>query len=152
MSEDKEKPSVIKTEFDAKITKDTSSKEDLISRMNEAELEQKPSSKPILIDCDFPNTAKLGEKYTIHYNKEFLKIELKIYQGEKIQEIAGNSNIIFDGEENKKSEISFEFFDPNRLKGKVVNGLTPGKYLVVVHAYGYNVRDEHNEEKIIEVS
>ena len=152
MSEDEEKPSVIQTEFDAKITKDTSSKEDLISRMNEAELEQKPSSKPILIDCDFPNTAKLGEDYTIKYNKEFLAIELKIFQGEKIIALAGNDNMIFDGEEKNKSEITFNFFDPNRLKGKVVNGLTPGKYLVIVHAYGYNARDEHNEEKIIEVS
>ena len=116
------------------------------------ELDQKPSSKPILIDCDFPDTAKLGEKYIIHYNKEFLAIEMKVYQGEKIQEVAGNSNIVFDGEEKNKNEISFEFFDPNRLKGKVVNGLTPGKYLVKVHAYGYNSRDEHNEEKIIEVS
>ena len=56
MSKDDSKPSVIQTEFDAKITKDTSSKEDLISRMNEAELEQKLNSKPILLTCDFLNT------------------------------------------------------------------------------------------------
>ncbi len=142
----------LKTGFGAKITKDANSKEDIITRMNEAELEQKPTSKPILIECDFPNTAKLGEKYTIHYNKEFLAIEMKVYQGEKVEVIAGNDNCIYDGEEKNAREITFEFFDPNRLKGKVVNGLTPGRYLIIVHAYGYNTRDEHNEEKIIEVS
>ncbi len=155
MSEENGKPSVIQTGFDAKIVdqgKETDAKEDIISRMNEAELEQKPTSKPILIECDFPDKAILGEKYTIHYNKEFLKIELKVFQGEKIIALAGNDNCVFDKEEDNANEITFDFFDPNRLKGKVVNGLTPGRYLVIVHAYGYNARDEHNEEKIIEVS
>ncbi len=153
MSEENGKPSVTQTGFDAKLVKeDPNSKEDIITRMNEAELEQKPSSKPILIECDFPNTAKLGEKYTIHYNKEFLAIEMKVFQGAIVIEKEGNSNIVFDGEEKNKNEISFDFFDPNRLKGKVVNGLTKGQYLVKVHAYGYNARDEHNEEKVIEVS
>ena len=155
MSEENSKPSVIKTGFDAKIIdqgKETNAKEDIISRMNEAELEQKPTSKPILIECDFPDKAKLGEKYTIKYNKEFLKIEMKVFQGETIKETAGNDNCVYDKEEDKAREITFDFFDPNRLKGKVVNGLTPGRYLVIVHAYGYNTRDEHNEEKIIEVS
>lgn len=155
MSEEKGKPSVIQTGFDAKIVdqgKETNAKEDIISRMNEAELEQKPTSKPILIECDFPDKVKLGENYTIKYNKEFLKIEMKVYQGAKVTEISGNDNCVYDGEEKNAREITFEFFDPNRLKGKVVNGLTPGEYLVKVHAYGYNTRDEHNEEKIVEAS
>jgi len=154
MSEEKTSHTINSGGIGAKIVKtpDSESKEDIITRMNEAELEQKPTSKPILIECDFPNTAKLGEDYTIKYNKEFLAIEMKIYQGEKVKEISGNDNCVFDGDEKNKREITFKFFDPNRLKGKVLNGLTKGKYLVKVHAYGYNSRDEHNEEKIIEVS
>ncbi len=132
------------------VSQDNLSKEDIVSRFNEEEINAKPVETPVHIDCDFPDTAKLGEDYTVKFNKEFLKIKMSIYQGETVQEISGNSNIIFDGEEDNKTQIIYPFFNPNRLKGKILNALTPGKYLVKIHAYGYNSRDEHIEEKIIE--
>lgn len=153
MSDDKVVKHGVGAGIAAKITEpDNLTKEDLISRFNEEELNAKVVENPVHINCEFPENAKLGEKYTIKFNKEFLKIEMKIYQGEKVLEDAGNSNIVFDGEENNRTEISYDFFNPNRLKGKILNGLTPGQYLVKVHAYGYSARDEHNEEKVIEVS
>ncbi len=139
--------------FGAKVVgKDNLTKEDIVSRFNEEEINAKPTETPVHIDCDFPDTIKLGEDYTVKFNKEFLKIKMEIYQGETVEKIAGNSNIIFDGEEDNKTGITYNFFNPNRLKGKILNSLIPGKYLVKIHAYGYNARDEHIEEKIIEAS
>jgi len=152
MSDEKIKHGIV-SGIAAKISKtDNLTKEDLISRFNEEELNAKPTEKPVYIDCDFPDTAKLGEDYTVKFNKEFLKIKMEIYQGETVQKIAGNTNIVFDGEEDNKNGITYKFFNPNRLKGKILNALIPGKYLVKINAYGYNTRDEHIEEKVIEVS
>ena len=102
--------------------------------------------------AQIPESGKLGEKFTIRLGKRYDVVNLKIYQGEEIEENAGNTNIIHDKEEKRKDEVSYDFFDPVPLKGKTLNGLTAGKYLIVVHAYGQEAGDELEQEKVITVS
>lgn len=116
-----------------------------ISSVRELPKREKPTAQ-------IPETAELGKKFTIKLGKRYDVVNLKIYQGEKIEEVAGNTNIIHDKEEKRKDEISYEFFDPVPLKGKTLNGLIAGKYLVVVHAYGQESGDELEQEKVITVS
>jgi len=116
-----------------------------ISSVRELPKREKPTAQ-------IPETAELGKKFTIKLGKRYDVVNLKIYQGEKIEEVAGNTNIIHDKEEKKKDEISYEFFDPVPLKGKTLNGLIAGKYLVVVHAYGQESGDELEQEKVIDVN
>lgn len=116
-----------------------------ISSVRELPKREKPTAQ-------IPETAELGKKFTIKLGKRYDVVNLKIYQGEKIEEVAGNTNIIHDKEEKRKDEISYEFFDPVPLKGKTLNGLIAGKYLVVVHAYGQESGDELEQEKVIDVN
>ena len=116
-----------------------------ISSVRELPKREKPTAQ-------IPETAELGKKFTVKLGKRYDVVNLKIYQGEKIEENAGNTNIIHDKEEKRKDEVSYEFFDPVPLKGKTMNGLTAGKYLVVVHAYGQEAGDELEQEKVIDVN
>jgi len=88
----------------------------------------------------------------VRLGKIYDTVNLKVYQGEKIEEVAGNTNIVHDKEEKRKDEISYEFFDPVPLQGKTLNGLVAGKYLLVVHAYGHESGDELEQEKVITVN
>jgi len=116
-----------------------------ISTARELPKREKPTAQ-------IPETAELGKKFTIKLGKRYDVVNLKIYQGEKIEENAGNTNIIHDKEEKRKDEISYEFFDPVPLKGKTLNGLIAGKYLIVVHAYGQEAGDELEQQKVIDVN
>ena len=140
------------TTKDAPVDEEKLRKAQLIDEIN-AEVstirELPKSEKPT---AQIPESAKLGEKFTIRLGKRYDVVNLKIYQGEEIEEIAGNTNIIHDKEEKRKDEVSYDFFDPVPLKGKTLNGLTAGKYLIVVHAYGQEAGDELEQEKVITVS
>ena len=52
---------------------------------------------------------------------------------------------------NANAQIEPAVFDPIPLKGKTLNGLVAGKYLIVVHAYGQEAGDELEQEKVITV-
>ena len=150
-------------EIGAEITKDDTSKDSpvdeeklrkakLVDELNAEISTARELPKREKPTAQIPETAKLGEKFTIKLGKRYDVVNLKIYQGEKIEENAGNTNIIHDKEEKRKDEISYEFFDPVPLKGKTLNGLTAGKYLIVVHAYGQEAGDELEQEKVIDVN
>ncbi len=116
-----------------------------VSTVRELPKREKPTAQ-------IPESAKLGEKFTVKLGKRYDEVNLKVYQGEKIEENAGNNNCVHDKTEKRKDEISYEFYDPVPNKGKTFNGLTAGKYLVVVHAYGQESGDELEQEKVITVS
>jgi hypothetical protein len=116
-----------------------------ISSVRELPKREKPSAQ-------IPETAELGKKFTVKLGKRYDVVQLQIYQGEKIEEVSGNDNCVHDKTEKRKDEISYEFFDPVPLKGKTLNGLIAGKYLIVVHAYGQESGDELEQEKVITVS
>lgn len=101
--------------------------------------------------AQIPDNAELGKKFTVKLGKRYDIVNLKVYQGEKIEENAGNTNIIHDKDEKRKDEISYDFYDPSPQQGKTINGLLEGKYLVVVHAYGHESGDEIEQEKVITV-
>ena len=116
-----------------------------VSTVRELPQREKPQAQ-------IPDNAELGKKFTVKLGKRYDLVNLKVYQGEKIEENAGNTNIIHDKEEKRKDEVSYEFFDPVPLKGKTLNGLVAGKYLIVVHAYGQEAGDELDQEKVITVN
>ena len=100
--------------------------------------------------AQIPDTGKLGEKFTVKLDKRYDKLNLKVYQGEEIVETGGNNtNIVHDGNESGKDEISYDFFDPVPLQGKTLNGLTKGKYFVVVYAHGTEQGDELTQEHVV---
>lgn len=116
-----------------------------VSTVRELPKREKPKAQ-------IPESGELGKKFTIKLGKRYDVVNLKVYQGEKIEENAGNTNIIHDKEEKRKDEISYDFFDPLPLKGKTLNGLVAGKYLIVVHAYGKEAGDELEQEKVVSVN
>ncbi len=87
-------------------------------------------------DVEIPDTAKLGEEYTIKFNRSFTEIELNIYQGSEVKDT---------------DSITWDFYDPVPLKGKIFNGLVAGEYLVKLHAHGTRSGDEIETEKVIKV-
>ncbi len=103
-------------------------------------------------DTDIPDTAKLGEEYTVKFNKEYKEINLQVYQGSEVIDTGGrNSNIVHDSTVKNTDSITWDFYDPVPLKGKVFNGLVAGEYLVKLHAHGTRAGDEIETEKVIKV-
>lgn len=158
MSEDKE----TKFEVSAEVTKDdkekTSSsdaerKRKLIDELTE-NVEERPRELPKIkqLVAQIPESGKLGQKLTVKLGKRFDKVNLKVYQGETIEEVAGNTNVIHDKTEKNKDEISYDFYDPVPLREKMFNGLLAGKYLVVVEAHGTEESDQLTQERIVDIS
>lgn len=117
-----------------------------ISTARELPKREKPTAQ-------IPETAKLGEKFTVRLGKRYDVVTLKVYQGEKITE--GNridANIIHEKTDKKTDEASYDFYDPVPLKGKTFNGLTKGKYLVIIYANGHEAGDELEQQKVIDVN
>ena len=65
---------------------------------------------------------------------------------------AGNSNIVHDKDSKNMDEVSYDFFDPTPLRGKEINSLTAGKYLIKLHAYGSEFGDELEQEQVVEIT
>ena len=102
--------------------------------------------------AQIPDKGELGKKFTIKLDKRYDKLNLKVYQGKEIIETGGNNtNIVHDGNEKGKDEISYDFYDPVPLQGKTLNGLTKGKYFVVVYAHGTEQGDELTQEQIVDI-
>ncbi len=140
------------TKKDAPVDEEKLRKAKLIDELNEEvssvrELPKREKPKALI-----PESGELGKKFTVKLGKRYDVVNLKVYQGEKIEENAGNDNCVHDKTEKYKDEISYEFFDPVPLKGKVLNGLTVGKYLIMVHAYGQEAGDELEQEQVITVN
>ena len=88
---------------------------------------------------------KLGKRYDV--------VTLKVYQGEKlIESNRRDVNIVHEKTEKKTDEASYDFYDPVPLKGKTFNGLTKGKYLVIIYATGQEAGDELEQQKVIDVN
>lgn len=103
-------------------------------------------------DVEIPDTAKLGEEYTVKFNRDFTEIELNIYQGSEVKDTGGrNSNIVHTSTVKNTDSITWDFYDPVPLKGKIFNGLIAGEYLVKLHAHGTRSGDEIETEKVIKV-
>ncbi len=162
MSEDKDTNFEL-AEIGAEITKDDTAKDSpvdeeklrkakLVDELNEEISSVRELPKREKPTAQIPETAELGKKFTIRLGKRYDVVQLQVYQGEKIEEISGNDNCVHDKTEKRKDEVSYEFFDPVPLKGKTLNGLIAGKYLIVVHAYGQEAGDELEQEKVITVS
>jgi len=98
-----------------------------------------------------PDEGKLGEKFTIKLDKRYDKVNLLVYQGETVRRKAGNDNAVHDGNEKDTDEISYNFYDPLPLKGKEINGLVVGKYLVKVTAHGTDATDQLEQEKVVDI-
>ncbi len=103
-------------------------------------------------DVEIPDTAILGKEYTVKFNKEFTEINLQVYQGKEVIDTGGrNSNIVHDSTVKNADSITWDFYDPVPLKGKIFNGLVAGDYLVKLHAHGTRSGDEIETEKVIKV-
>lgn len=135
------------------ITDNAEKKQKLIEEMHE-QIEQKPRELPQRkqIVAQIPESGKLGQKFTVKLGKKFDSVNLKVYQGEVIEEIAGNTNIIHDKTEKNKDEISYDFYDPVPLGQKTNNGLLAGKYLVKVEAHGQEADDQLEQERVVDIT
>ena len=157
MSEDKDADTRFKlTGINASIKgqqSDVERKRKLIESLTE-EVEQKPRELPQRkqLVAQIPENGKLGQKFTIKLGKRFDSVNLKVYQGETIEEIAGNTNIVHDKTEKNKDEISYDFYDPVPLQQKIINGLLAGKYLVKVEAHGNDAEDQLEQERIVNIN
>jgi len=131
----------------------TERKQKLIDELTE-QVEQKPRElpqrKPLV--AQIPESGRLGQKFTVKLGRKFDNVNLKIYQGEEIEEISGNTNIVHDKTEKNKDEISYDFYDPVPLQQKTVNGLIAGKYLVKVDAHGQEADDQLEQERIVDIT
>lgn len=115
------------------------------SKPRELPKQQKPTAQ-------IPDKVKLGEKLTVRLDKKYDTVQLQVFQGDKIEETGGgNNNCVHDKTDKKTDETSYEFFDPVPLKGKTLNGLTAGKYLVKVVAMGREQGDELEQEQVVDV-
>lgn len=102
--------------------------------------------------AQIPDKAELGKVLSVRLDKRYDVVQLQVYQGEKEEETGGgNNNCVHDKTDKRTDEVSYEFFDPIPLKGKTLNGLTKGKYLVRIHAYGSEAGDELEQEGIVDV-
>ena len=166
MSEDKE-THVEQTEIEvgAEVTRDDTEKDAEPSKVSAEklrkaqlldELNQEVSVKELpkreKPRAQISDKAELGKKLSVKLNKRYDVVQLQVYQGEKEEETGGgNNNCIHDKTDKRTDEVSYEFFDPVPLKGKTLNGLTKGKYLVRVHAYGQEAGDELEQEQVVDV-
>lgn len=165
MSEEKETDTHIeKTEIGAEVTRDD--KEEVSSTVTEEKLRKAQLLDELTLEVStprelpkrekptarIPDKTKLGEKLTVKLDKRYDVVQLQVFQGEKEEETGGgNTNVVHDKTEKRTDEISYEFFDPVPLRGKTINGLTKGKYLVRVHAYGSEAGDELEQEQTVDV-
>ena len=135
-----------------KVSKEKLRKAQLLDEINAEVSVERELPKRRAPTANIPDKSKLGEQLTVKLDKKYDAVNLKVYQGEKLEETGGgNDNCIHDKNEKRVDEISYTFFDPVPLKGKTLNGLTKGKYLVVVHAYGQEAGDELEQEQIVDV-
>jgi len=148
------------TEIGAEITgdkrnslTDSERKRKLIEELTD-NVEQKPRELPKIkqLVAQIPENGKLGQKFTVKLGKRFDSVNLKVYQGETIEEVAGNTNIVHDKTEKNKDEISYDFYDPVPIKQTFINGLLAGKYLVKVEAHGNEANDQLEQERVIDIS
>ena len=116
-------------------------------------VEHKPRELPKIkqLVAQIPESGQLGQKFTVRLGKRFDSINLKVYQGEIIEEIAGNTNIVHDKTEKNKDEVSYDFYDPVPLRQQTINGLLAGKYLVKVEAHGNEADDKLEQERIVDI-
>jgi len=137
----------------ATLKGNTERKQKLIDELTE-QVEQKPRElpqrKPLI--AQIPESGRLGQKFTVKLGRKFDNVNLKIYQGEEIVEISGNTNIIHDKTEKNKDEISYDFYDPVPLQQRTVNGLIAGKYLVKIDAHGQEADDQLEQERIVNIT
>jgi len=131
---------------------DAERKRKLIEELTD-NVEQKPRELPKIkqLVAQIPESGKLGQKFVVRLGKRFDSVNLKVYQGATIEEIAGNTNIIHDKTEKNKDEVSYDFYDPVPLKQQTINGLLAGKYLVKVEAHGNDASDQLEQERVIDV-
>ncbi len=109
-----------------------------------------PKRKPAT--AKIPDKGKLGEKFTVKLEKRYDAVTLKVYQGEKlIESNRKDFNIVHEKTTKKTDEVSYDFYDPTPLQGKTFNGLTKGKYLVIVHARGQESGDEFEQSQVVDV-
>ena len=164
MSEDKDTNFEL-AEIGAEITKDDTAKDSpvdeeklrkakLVDELNAEISSVRELPKREKPTAQIPETAELGKKFTVKLGKRYDSVNLKIYQGEKLIENSTRKdpNIVHDGTAKRADEISYDFYDPVPLKGKTFNGLTKGKYLVMVHAHGHEAGDELDQQKVVTVS
>ena len=143
------------TEKDAepsKVSAEKLRKAQLLDELNQEVSVVKELPKREKPKAQISDKAELGKKLSVKLNKRYDVVQLQVYQGETEEETGGgNNNCVHDKTEKRTDEVSYEFFDPVPLKGKTLNGLTKGKYLVRVHAYGQEAGDELEQEQIVDV-
>ncbi len=152
ISADVKKAEPEELEATPKVSEEKLRKAQLLDEINAEVSVQRELPKRRAPTAKIPDKSELGEKLTVKLDKRYDRVNLKVYQGEKLEETGGgNDNCVHDKDEKRVDEISYTFFDPVPLKGKVLNGLTKGKYLVVVHAYGQEAGDELEQEQVVDV-
>ena len=135
-----------------KVSEEKLRKAQLLDEINAEVSVERKLPKRRAPTAKIPDKSKLGEKLTVKLDKRYDVVNLKVYQGEKLEETGGgNDNCIHDKDEKKVDEISYEFFDPVPIRGKILNSLTKGKYLIVVHAYGQEAGDELEQEQVVDI-
>ena len=152
ISADIEKADPEELEATPKVSAEKLKKAQLLDEINAEVSIERELPKRRAPTAQIPDKSELGKQLTVKLDKRYDRVNLKVYQGEKLEETGGgNDNCIHDKDEKRVDEISYTFFDPVPLKGKVLNGLTKGKYLVAVHAYGQEAGDELEQEQIVDV-
>lgn len=138
---------------DKTTTNDAERKRKLIEELTD-NVEQKPRELPKLkkLVAQIPESGTLGQKFIVKLGRRYDSVNLKVYQGETIEEIAGNTNIVHDKTEKNKDEISYDFYDPVPLQQRTINGLLAGKYLVKVEAHGTDASDQLEQERVVDIS
>ncbi len=149
---DIEKVETEELEASPKVSAEKLRKAQLLDELNTEVSVERELPKRRTPTAKIPDKAELGKNLTVKLDKRYDVVNLKVYQGEKIEETGGgNDNCIHDKDEKRTDEISYELFDPVPIRGKILNSLTKGKYLVVVHAYGQEAGDELEQEQIVDV-
>lgn len=162
MSENEKDVHLKPIEVGAEITRDNKTKKPqsdaerkrkLIEELTD-NVEQKPRElpKPKKLVAQIPESGALGQKFTVKLGKRYDSVNLKVYQGETIKKVAGNTNIVHDKTEKDKDEISYDFYDPAPLGEKTFNGLLAGKYLVKVEAHGKDATDQLEQERVVDIT
>ena len=145
----KEEPEEL--EATPKVSEEKLRRAQLLDEINAEVSIKKELPKTKKATAQIPEKGELGKKFTVKLDKRYETVELKVYQGEKIKEDRGNTNIIHEKTDKDTDEVSYDFFDPTPLRGKIFNGLTKGKYLVKVYAHGHEERDQLEQEQVVDV-
>ncbi len=144
----------VKEEFEAtpKVSEEKLRKAQLLDDLHEESsvTRELPKRKPAT--AKIPDKGELGKKFTVKLGKVYDHVTLKVYQGEELIETGRKDlNIVHEKKHKKTDEVSYDFYDPVPLKGKTFNGLTKGKYLVIVHASGQEAGDEFEQRQVVDV-